>query len=140
MWGVISGLIGAIGTGVSGFFGFKGEQAKAVQDSLNLLEKAGDIDSQAIAATAQIITAEANNGSWLASNWRPLFMTMFGVMIVARWFGYVPANLGPQEIEHIYGLFELGLTGYIGSRGIEKIITSLGIQRTLRMFIEKKLS
>lgn len=140
MWSAIGGLLGVIGSGVKGFFGFKEGQTKVVNETINLLEKSSDIDSKAVVAAAQIITAEANNSSWLASNWRPMFMTMFGVMICARWFGYQPPEMSAAELERIYGLFEIGLMGYIGSRGIEKVITSLGIQKTLRNFIDKKLS
>ena len=110
-----------------------------MQQSIDLLGKSSDIDAAAVAAAAQIISAEANNSSWLASNWRPLFMLMFGAMICARWFGYEPPNMSPQELEKIYGLFEMGLGGYIGSRGLEKIVATLGIQRTLGKFLEKKL-
>lgn len=139
MWSAIGGLFSLIGSGVSSFFGFKGEQAKVMQQSIDLLGKSSDIDAAAVAAAAQIISAEANNSSWLASNWRPLFMLMFGSMICARWFGYTPPNMSPEELNHIYGLFEMGLGGYIGSRGLEKIIATLGIQKTLGKFLEKKL-
>lgn len=139
MWSAIGGLFGMIGGGISSFFGFKGEQAKVVQQSVELLSKTSDVDAAAVVAAAQIITAEANSSSWLASNWRPLFMLMFGTMICARWFGYEPPNMSPQELEKIYGLFEIGLMGYIGSRGIEKVVMSLGIQKTLGEFIKKKL-
>lgn len=139
MWSAIGGLLSLIGGGISSFFGFKGEQAKVMQQSIDLLSKTNDVDAAAVAAAAQIISAEANNTSWLASNWRPLFMLMFGSMICARWFGYTPPNMSPEELNHIYGLFELGLGGYIGSRGLEKIITTLGIQKTLGQFITQKL-
>ena len=139
MWSVIGGLFSLIGGGISSFFGFKGEQAKVMQQSIDLLSKTNDVDAAAVAAAAQIISAEANNTSWLASNWRPLFMLMFGSMICARWFGYTPPNMSPEELNHIYGLFELGLGGYIGSRGLEKMVTTLGIQKTLGQFITQKL-
>lgn len=139
MWSAIGGLFGLLGSGISGFFGFKGEQAKVVQQSIELLGKTNDVDAQAIVAAAQIISAEANNSSWLAANWRPLFMVMFGIMIMARWFGYTPPNMSEAELAHVYELFQIGLGGYIGSRGIEKVVTTLGLQRTLRDFIAKKL-
>lgn len=139
MWGAIGGLFGLIGSGLSGLFGFKGEQAKVVGQAVDLLSKTTDVDAQAVAAVAQIITAEATSESWLARNWRPLFMIMFGGMIVSRWFGHVPPNMSPTELDHVYSLFEMGLGGYIGSRGLEKVIATLGIQRTLSSFINKKL-
>lgn len=139
MWTAIGAFIGTIGTAIGGIFGMKKEQATVVNSTVDLLGKSSDIDTQAVAAAGKIIAAEANSSSWLAANWRPLFMIMFGAMIVGRWFGHEPPNMSKEELARVYDLFEIGLMGYIGSRGIEKVITSLGIQKTLRTFIEKKL-
>jgi hypothetical protein len=136
---MITGILSVLGEGIKGFFGLKKSQGKVVEGALDVLKQANDVDSQAVAAAAQIITAEANNSSWLASNWRPLFMVFFGVLIGLRWFGYTPPNMSEIELLEIYGLFKLGLGGYIGSRGLEKIVTGLGIQGTLKKFIDKKL-
>lgn len=135
----LTGLLGVLGSGISGFFGLKKSQGEVVQNALTVLEKSNDVDAQAVAAAAQIISTEANSQSWLAKNWRPLFMVFFGILIGARWFGYVPPNMSEAELMEIYGLFKMGIGGYIGSRGLEKIITSLGLNNTLRKFIEKKL-
>lgn len=135
----VTGLLGVVGQGIGALFGFKGEQAKTVQKALDILKATSDVDSQAVAAAAQIISAEASNDSWLASNWRPLFMVLFGSLIVARWFGYMPPNMSETELLEVYGLFKIGLGGYIGSRGLEKMVTTMGLQSTIKKFIEKKI-
>lgn len=137
--GWLTALFGTLGSGIKGFFGFKGEQARTVQSALEVLKQSADTDAQAVAAASSIITAEINSGSWLAQNWRPLFMVFFGILIGLRWFGYTPPNMSETELLEIYGLFKIGLGGYIGSRGLEKMVASLGIQGTLKKFIEKKL-
>lgn len=72
---------------------------------------------------ARIITAEASSGNLLTSSWRPVTMYTFLVMLVSWWFGWVdlPENATPEVMEKLFSLLQIGIGGYIGSRGIEKV-------------------
>ena len=83
-------------------------------------------------ATAQIITAEAQGESILQRNWRPITMLVF-VFIIANNYVIAPyamALIGwhvptldiPQGM---WGLLQLGIGGYIASRGGEKIAATM---------------
>src|SRR5689334_11889492 len=92
MISIFSSIFGLAGSFFTGFFGWKGEQAKTVQDSLSLLKSVNDVDAQAITASAQAITSILTQGSWLERQWRPALMIML-ILIVGCWFyGYVPPH------------------------------------------------
>lgn len=136
-------LLGLIGTGISSFFGFKGKQAEVIESGLKTVQ---DVNSTAEArdlAAARVLVAEAQSESWLTRTWRPMFMVVFMVLLLSYWFGYVPPNLHgpmPPVIEEIFTIIKIGLGAYIPTRGIEKIVKDLGIGRTLRNYVDKKLT
>ena len=73
-----------------------------------------------------IITAEANSQSWLASNWRPITMLCFVAIIVNNYllvpwlqlFGVPSAVL--ELPPFMWELLKLGIGGYIMGRSVEK--------------------
>jgi hypothetical protein len=73
------------------------------------------------AAAADIIRTEAASGHWLTSNWRPLTMLVFVVLIVARWFGWAAPSLSEAEYIKLWSIVEFGLGGYVVGRSVEKI-------------------
>jgi hypothetical protein len=93
------------------------------------LQESGDL--QRIAEQSKIIVAEAKSDSWLARNWRPMTMVVF-VFIIFNNYVLVPYQhlLGiavpvlaiPPKM---WSLLELGLGGYVVSRGIEKVTKNL---------------
>jgi hypothetical protein len=89
--------------------------------------KALDFETAQIQARSQIIIAEANaSGGFfggLTKAWRPITMLTFLSMLVAWWFGWVdtPANATEDVLVEIFGLLKIGIGGYIGSRGVEKV-------------------
>ena len=80
---------------------------------------------QTLQGQVQIITAEANSQSWLASSWRPITMLTFTALIVCRWFGWSAPNLSPEEYIKLWDIVQLGLGGYVIGRSGEKIATSI---------------
>lgn len=86
-------------------------------------------ESELHKATSKIITAEAQGESWMQRNWRPLTMLVF-VFIIANNYVIAPyamALIG-WEIptldipQGMWGLLQLGIGGYIASRGGEKMM------------------
>jgi len=132
-------LLGVMGSFIAGFFGFKREQAKTIVDSLEAINKMGIAESEKDKARAAVLVAEATSESWLTRTWRPLVMMIFAGLVVARWVGYMPSNMSEAELLEVYGLLKLGIGGYIGSRGIEKIVSNLQLGSILKKYIEKKV-
>jgi|SRR5438067_13326494 len=80
---------------------------------------------------AKVIVAEAQSESWLARNWRPILMLAFTVIIT--WNYIISPLTGAASVlipDRMWSLLELGISGYIGGRTLEKIvpgvITALG--------------
>lgn len=76
-------------------------------------------------AQADIVKTEAASSHWLAANWRPLLMLVFGGLIVARWFGWAAPNLSEAEYLKLWSIVEFGLGGYVVGRSVEKIAPSI---------------
>lgn len=76
-----------------------------------------ELESQLLAAQASVIVAEAQGGSWLQRNWRPITMLTFLILIVADTFGFTEYRLSEQS----WGLLKIGLGGYVVGRSVEKV-------------------
>ncbi len=88
---------------------------------IELESKLLDLESQALKAQSSIIIAEAGGESWLQRNWRPVTMMVFLGLIVALIFGLVKPE-GFEEIpSELWGLFKIGLGGYIVTQGAERV-------------------
>jgi len=84
---------------------------------------------QAMTTQAGVITAEAQSLNKLEASWRPILMYVFMTILV---FNYILAPL-IQAIFHVtislpvppqmWTLLDIGVGGYITSRGIEKVTT-----------------
>ena len=66
------------------------------------------------------MVAEAKGEGWLQRNWRPLTMLSFLMLLFMYWFGVHPENLSDQVIMKLFDLLQIGIGGYIISRGAEK--------------------
>ena len=74
-----------------------------------------------------IIETEAKGQSWLQRNWRPILMVIC-MFIVFNNYVLVPYFKLPSVIldDRIWNLMEMGVTGYVAGRSLEKISQSLG--------------
>lgn len=138
----IGGIVSGIGSVLGAVFGFKGKQADTLQAAIKVLGDANTSNVHREKALASIIVAEATSESLLAKNWRPLLMLVFAGLVIAYWFGYTPPHLNEPlspALAEVFDIVKLGIGGYIGGRTIEKIVASIGLSKTLKTFIEKKL-
>jgi holin (3TMs family) len=87
------------------------------------MQQAGEL--QELSSATAIITAEASSDSWLAKSWRPILMLTFGVLIVARWFGWAAPNLTEAEYIKLWDIVQLGLGGYVIGRSAEKTLPAI---------------
>lgn len=144
---------GAKGTGIGGFLSkILGAGAKETIDSIGntidkidksdeklemqlkykqlLMEMEGsylNYESKLLESQSKIIESEAKGDSWLQRNWRPLLMLicMFIILnnyVLVPYFGIPVAVLD----DHIWTLMEMGVTGYVAGRSLEKISENLG--------------
>ena len=120
----LSSLIPSIGRSIEKFVPDK-DLAKRLTHEIEVLVMG--IQSTLIQAKAGIIVAEAKGESALQRLWRPITMLTF-VAIIANNYIIVPyalafgANVPMLEIPPgMWGLLTVGIGGYIGSRGYEKV-------------------
>jgi hypothetical protein len=79
-----------------------------------------NMDLEQLKAATSIITAEAGGESWLQRNWRPVTMLTFVALVVAHWLGWTAPNLSEEQVLKLLNIVQVGLGGYVVSRGVEK--------------------
>jgi hypothetical protein len=80
-----------------------------------------DYEKQLMTNQTNIIIAEAQGGSWIQRNWRPITMLTFLFLVVMDSFGWLPFRLADQA----WTLLQLGLSGYVVGRSAEKIVPKM---------------
>ena len=91
-------------------------QAQGLQNAIT--SQLIDYEKQLLDSQAKIITAEATGESWMQRNWRPITLLTFLVLVVCDSFGWLANPLASEA----WLLLQIGLGGYVGSRGIEKTV------------------
>ena len=95
------------------------ENAEQVKVVLAEMMLKGELDE--LAQKAGVIKTEAQGESWLQRNWRPIVMLVFTALVVCRWLGWSAADINPEVELKLFAIVQLGIGGYIASRGLEKI-------------------
>ena len=90
----------------------------------------------AIKEQASIIRAEANSQSWLARNWRPAMMCLFGLIVANNYivFPYLQNFMPDSAVllpipQDLWALLKLGIGGYVVGRSGEKIVKVMREQK-----------
>lgn len=104
------------------------DEAKRIKADLSKVFDNSDLSkfSEQIQAQAKIITAEAKSESWIARNWRPIIMLLFGVIIANNyilypWFSELfELDVMMPVPPEMWALLKLGLGGYVVGRTVEK--------------------
>lgn len=89
-------------------------EASAVQTAINY--ERGVLEAQ-----SKVIQSESSSKHWLTSNWRPLTMITFLILIVNDSYGWLPNPLSEQA----WLAINLGLGGYVAGRSAEKIVKTV---------------
>lgn len=106
-------------------------KAKLLEVQNALSSKIVEFNTTLVNAQQSVIVAEAQGSSWLQKNWRPGLMAMFGFIIFNNFVLYpylrlVWVDAPVLEVpEHLWALLKLGISGYIVSRGAEKVTKEL---------------
>lgn len=116
-------MFGNITSAITNLIGKAIDKAVPDKDEANKLKAeitmaAFESDAKELQGAIDIIVAEANGGSWLQRNWRPITMMTFLVLIVCDSFGLLEYRLAPES----WTLLKIGLGGYVMGRSGEKII------------------
>ncbi len=83
----------------------------------------GELDE--LAKQVGVIKAEAQGEGWLQRSWRPIVMLLFTALIVCRWMGWASPDISETLELKLLGIVQLGIGGYIASRGLEKVTKSI---------------
>jgi hypothetical protein len=102
------------------------EEKLTLKNKLTVIEntmtaKVIDYETKLLAAKTSIITAEATGESWMQRNWRPITMLTFLGLVVCDSFGWLANPLAGEA----WTLLQIGLGGYVTSRGVEKVVSKL---------------
>lgn len=111
----VAGLIDSLHT--------SGEEKDTLRNELTKIEntfaeRVLAYESQITQMKADVIMSEAKGASWLQRNWRPITMLTFLGLIVGHYAGVLAFEIADQ----MWSLLQIGIGGYIASRGAEKII------------------
>lgn len=135
---IIPSVLSLIGNGIKGFLGIKQNQLETFVKGIDLIKQVDMNDAAQRNAAMATIVADANSESWLARSWRPITMLVFVGLLVARYFGYVPSNMSPEDITWMNNMIEFGILGYGGSRTLEKVVSSVNLSVLLNKVLGGK--
>ncbi len=84
-----------------------------------------ELEGKIVEAKSAIIVAEAKSPSWLTSNWRPMTMVTFVLLVVAKWLGFTAPGISEAMELELMSLIQIGLGGYVIGRSAEKVLPSV---------------
>lgn len=123
MIGLITSLLPVVGNVLDRVLPDTVEKDKVKAElQAQMLQHSSEIEK----AAASVVVAEAKGESWLQRNWRPVTMMSFVVIVINNYiavpwlqtFGAPAVSLDiPPDM---WGLLQIGIGGYIVSRGAEK--------------------
>jgi len=116
------------------------EKAELERIAFALEGKQMELEVQIVQVQSSVIIAETKSESWLARNWRPLLMTMFGVIIANNYIvmPYIEMFAGPKYAvalkipPDMWSLLKLGVSGYVVGRSAEKIAGGDGLKSVFK--------
>ena len=97
-------------------------KAQLLEIETGVVNNAIALEVSALEAKASIIIAEAKSDGWLTRSWRPIVMLLLTFSILAYWFGFAGIGIPVEIIDRMYSLVQIGVGGYIASRGAEKVV------------------
>lgn len=95
---------------------------------LEMSKQMNDYSTAIIESQSKIIQAEANSGSWLAQNWRPITMLVFVIIIANNYIIYPYLSMFTDKAtmlnipDDMWSLLKIGLGGYVVGRSVEKSV------------------
>jgi len=107
-------------------------KAKLLEIQTGVITKSIELEKASLEARSSIIMAETQSDSWLTKSWRPILMLSLAASVLAYWFGLTPTDPAtglstiPLELANrMFSLVQIGVGGYVASRGAEKIVPKI---------------
>lgn len=102
------------------------EEKKELNNALTVIEntfaeRVLEYESKIMELKSNIIVSEAKGESWIQRTWRPITMLTFLCLICGHYLGLLAFPIADQ----MWTLLQIGIGGYIASRGVEKVIPSI---------------
>lgn len=121
VFGGLGDLVGSIRSAFTGKEVLTSEDRGKIEMYMAQLETGLlDLQKEVVQAQQSIIVAEAQGGSFLQRNWRPITMLTFVGLIVCHWLGWTAPNLAESERLALLEIVKIGLGGYVVGRSVEK--------------------
>ena len=89
---------------------------------VKLQSEAMEYEATIFKESSATVRAEIASKSWLASNWRPITMLTFLILIVLHWFGFTDDTITEGQVVELMDVVKIALGGYVIGRSAEKII------------------
>lgn len=90
--------------------------------------------TKTIEAQKDVLIAEIKSEDWLVRRWRPMVVIalatipiFYGLVtpVAVAWLGMPPVIVGDKLLLEVLAIVKVAIGGYIGSRGLEKIATTI---------------
>lgn len=114
----VTGVAALIKTGLDKIWPDATEVEKAKITQLTALLDQG---LEVFKGQVSIIISEAQGGSFIQRNWRPITMLVFLGLVVAHFFGFESVTFTHEDSLQLFELIKLGLGGYVIGRTVEKV-------------------
>jgi hypothetical protein len=125
----IGEIFGVVGKTVDEFHTSTEEKlemkAKLLGIQVQVFQQAMDLEKAHLEAQRDVIVAEANSESWITRSWRPITMLTFVTLIVLISTGVMDTQALNEVPQKMWSLLEIGIGGYIASRGAEKVLPTV---------------
>jgi len=122
---ILDGIIQRIGEAIDRNVTTDAERLELMNElnrmQLELSSKVLEANLELQKQRASLIKAEAEGGSWLQRNWRPITALTFLVLIVLHHLGLLQIEITNE----MWDLLQVMIGGYVVSRGIEKAAPSV---------------
>ena len=123
--GIVGKFAGKLIDKVGDYFPTPEEKLRAKAEIMSMINEQ---ELEELDIRMKAIVAEAQSGSWIAANWRPVVMLMFAFIVANNYIiaPYANALFGvaislplPPDL---WQLLKLGIGGYVVGRSVEKSV------------------
>jgi len=90
--------------------------------------------TKTVESQKDVLLAEIKSEDWLVRRWRPMVVIALATIpifyalvtpVAVAWLGMEPPRVGDALLLEVLAIVKIAIGGYIGSRGLEKIATTI---------------
>lgn len=120
-------IIGVFGKTLDKFVADQDKKLELQNELIKVIEdNSASIQKIALASAGKNVLAEIQGESWLQRNWRPLLMSVITVIVANNYILFPYLSVFTDKVHmldlppNLFTLMEIGVGGYMLSRGAEK--------------------